>query len=77
MLSKPVTSSSSNSTISLPQAVGVTTRKVIKVPKTIYDVDSGRTVGFGADLADDHPVGKTRCVACAAVMVTSGMGISG
>lgn len=26
-----------------------------KVPLTIEDVDNGRTVGFGADLADDHP----------------------
>lgn len=28
----------------------------VKVPLTINDVDNGRTVGFGADLADDHPV---------------------
>jgi hypothetical protein len=30
---------------------------VIRVPRSIHDVDNGKILGFGADLAEDHPVG--------------------
>lgn len=29
---------------------------IIIVPKSIHDVDNGKILGFGADLAEDHPV---------------------
>jgi hypothetical protein len=29
---------------------------VIKVPQSIHEIDSAHTVGFGAELAEDHPV---------------------
>lgn len=30
---------------------------IVAVPRSIHDVDNGKILGFGADLAEDHPVG--------------------
>jgi hypothetical protein len=29
--------------------------ELIRVPKSIHEVDNGKILGFGADLAEDHP----------------------
>lgn len=29
----------------------------IKIPMSLHEVDNGKILGFGADLAEDHPVG--------------------
>lgn len=29
----------------------------VRVPRSIHDVDNGKILGFGAELAEDHPVG--------------------
>jgi hypothetical protein len=42
--------------VAAPKTAKVVVSPGIKVPKTIQEVDNGHTVGFGADLADDHPV---------------------
>lgn len=47
-------------TTSLPQAAAAQPADgtaVIRVPRSIHDVDNGKILGFGADLAEDHPVG--------------------
>lgn len=41
-------------TITIRGPGGVDT--IIPVPQCIQEVDQGHTVGFGADLAEDHPV---------------------
>lgn len=33
-----------------------------KIPKSLSEVDSGKILGFGADLAEDHPVKPLRCL---------------
>lgn len=43
---------------------------IVAVPKSIRDVDNGKILGFGADLAEDHPVGHG--VVCASSSVEGG-----
>lgn len=52
-----VTVLSRPNTITIPQPNGRPS-VVIKVPESIQEVDNGHTVGFGADLAEDHPVSE-------------------
>ena len=40
----------------MPTAVPQADTEVIRVPNSIHDVDNGKILGFGADLAEDHPV---------------------
>lgn len=38
------------------QQAGADKAGTIVIPKSIHDVDNGKILGFGADLAEDHPV---------------------
>lgn len=49
-----------SSTVAAPKTAKVVVAPGIRVPRTIEEVDNGHTVGFGADLADDHPVSAGR-----------------
>lgn len=49
--------------VNLSSLVGVTATPPVdspaslRIPKSIAEVDNGKILGFGADLAEDHPVG--------------------
>ena len=39
-----------------PQPAAASRNNIVPIPSSIRDVDNGRILGFGADLAPDHPV---------------------
>jgi hypothetical protein len=55
-------SSSSSSKATAPSSTSSSAPGVIKIPRSIHEVDNGKILGFGADLSEDHPVcGTANC----------------
>jgi hypothetical protein len=48
--------SKGDQTISAPAAPSGQGPAVVAIPRSIHDVDNGKILGFGAELAEDHPV---------------------
>ncbi|KAF6264826.1 Biopterin-dependent aromatic amino acid hydroxylase-domain-containing protein [Scenedesmus sp. NREL 46B-D3] len=46
---------SSSSTASTPSRTISSAPSLIKIPRSIHEVDNGKILGFGADLSEDHP----------------------
>ncbi|WIA37157.1 hypothetical protein OEZ86_014117 [Tetradesmus obliquus] len=48
-------STSSSSTATAPSKASSSAPSIVKIPRSIHEVDNGKILGFGAELSEDHP----------------------